>query len=116
MRQALQDTDADILLAIEGDTLAGMLTISRQRTKPYACMVQAEYAFVLDLITAPAFRRQGAASALLAAADSWALERGLEYVELCVLEGNGAAQALYKSVGYNPTRHLLRRRLPRRRA
>ena len=58
-------------------------------------------AFYVDaLATDPAFRRRGAASALLSEAERQALVRGLSAVALDTTEGNDEARALYAREGF----------------
>lgn len=59
----------------------------------------ADALYVDALATDSRFRRQGVASALLAAAAQQARERGLRAVALDTAERNRPAQALYESVG-----------------
>jgi ribosomal-protein-alanine N-acetyltransferase len=51
----------------------------------------------------PEQRRKGIGSDLLDAITSWALERGLERLQLEVTDTNSAAQALYIGAGFVPT-------------
>jgi [ribosomal protein S18]-alanine N-acetyltransferase len=51
----------------------------------------------------PQQRRKGIGSELLDAIISWALERGLERLQLEVTETNSAAQALYIRARFLPT-------------
>jgi len=70
-------------------------------------------AFYVDaLATDPAYRRRGAASALLAEAERQARTRGLPAVALDTTEGNSDARALYAregfdEVGYRPAGRTL---------
>ena len=57
------------------------------------------WAVLTDLAVAPARRRRGLARAVVAALATWAGERGAERVALQVADGNGAARALYESLG-----------------
>jgi ribosomal-protein-alanine N-acetyltransferase len=56
---------------------------------------------ILNLVTAPGFRRQGLARLLLADAIGRQRHRGLERVFLEVRTGNGPAIALYRSHGFD---------------
>lgn len=59
-------------------------------------------AFYVDaLATAPAYRRRGAASALLAEAERQARARGLPVVALDTTQGNSEARALYAREGFD---------------
>ncbi len=54
------------------------------------------------LEVAPAFRRRGLASALMAALGAWGVEHGAGRAVLQVAEGNEGALALYAGLGYVP--------------
>lgn len=49
------------------------------------------------------FRRRGVGSALTAAAEAEALERGFDRLRVTVSVDNAAAQALYRTLGYGDT-------------
>jgi len=55
---------------------------------------------ILTLAVAPAARRQGLGAALLAGAMAAALARGAAAMFLEVAEGNAAARALYRGLGF----------------
>ena len=55
---------------------------------------------VFNVVTLPAYRRQGAARALLAALAAWAQEQGATRAYLQVMERNTPAQALYAGLGF----------------
>lgn len=61
--------------------------------------------YVDSLATAPAYRRRGAASALLREAERLADERGLTHVALDSWAHNAGARALYASAGFEEVAH-----------
>ncbi len=63
-------------------------------------VVEAGWLGIFNLVTLPAYRRQGAARALLAALAAWAAEQGAINAYLQVMERNTAAQALYAGLGF----------------
>lgn len=68
---------------------------------PTFCSVEAQPIFSLyDLYVTPAARRLGAGRALLRAAESLALERGVARLDLTTARSNHRAQALYESEGW----------------
>ena len=81
-----------VLVAMKDDILVG-----------YACAVEehaASVAWVTDLVIMPEFRRKGAASALLAATQDWALERGVRRLILEMMSKNQACIRLAQKFGY----------------
>ncbi|MGF1570730.1 MAG: GNAT family N-acetyltransferase [Nodosilinea sp.] len=65
--------------------------------------------YVLLLYVDVAHRRRGMATALLNLAHQWAKDQGYRQISLQVFSSNGAAQALYKKLGYTPEAILLKK-------
>jgi ribosomal protein S18 acetylase RimI-like enzyme len=63
-------------------------------------VVEGNWMGIFNVVTLPAYRRQGAARALLAALASWGQQAGATHAYLQVMVRNTAAQALYASVGF----------------
>lgn len=59
------------------------------------------HALVID----PSYRRQGAARYLMQRAARWAQEQGADWLALAVTRQNGAARALYTSLGMTEVEH-----------
>lgn len=98
----------DIIVAASGDAFAGFAHVKQERTPPYACVKPYDYAMLVDLVTAPAYRRQGVGQALVQAAKDWATRRGLAYLELNVLPENGPALGLYQKMAFKATGYTMR--------
>lgn len=67
--------------------------------------------YVYDLVIAPPHRRQGHARAAFAALEAVARQWGLVDLGLHVFTHNRPAQALYRSLGFDPTGMQLQKRL-----
>ena len=63
-------------------------------------VVEAGWLGIFNVVTLPAYRRQGAARAMLAVLAAWAADHGAINAYLQVMERNAAAQALYAGVGF----------------
>ena len=59
--------------------------------------------YINNVAVSPGFRRRGAARALLTALEDRAVIKRLSFISLEVRESNGAARALYESLGYKQT-------------
>lgn len=80
------------LAAVQEETPIGYVCVSEE----YAASI----AWVTDLVVSPERRRQGAASALLMAAQEWALERGAKRLILEMQSKNQACIRLAQKFGY----------------
>lgn len=69
------------------------------------------HAHILLLYVAPAHRRQGVGSALIAVAESWARARGDRAIGLQVFQSNQPALRLYETLGYAPQSIWMSKRL-----
>jgi ribosomal protein S18 acetylase RimI-like enzyme len=84
-------------------------------TLGYSIEYEGRDGFVDDLYLAPALRDRGVGRHLLAFALEQAEHLGIRTLHLEVEPDNGAAQALYRSVGFEETgRRLMRKRVPGR--
>jgi ribosomal protein S18 acetylase RimI-like enzyme len=78
------------------------------------CVLYAEpYAELTELYVDPSFRRRGLGRALIARAEELARERGAADLIILTGVGNAAAQALYRSAGYDTYAAALNRKLTR---
>ncbi len=68
-------------------------------------------AYVYDVEVLPVHRRRGHALRALQAAESIAIAAGATAIGLNVFADNGAAQALYRKLGYRPTNFNMRKNL-----
>lgn len=66
-----------------------------------------DQAFIAYMAVEPDRQRRGIGTALLAAAEDEARQRGIPYMALMVTEENAAARRLYERAGYQTERRLL---------
>ena len=66
------------------------------------CQTVLDEGYITNVVVAPGHRRQGIASALLAALQRGAAEKNLSFLTLEVRVSNEAAIALYEGFGYVP--------------
>jgi len=91
-----QRSDSCVILAWANDRPAG-LAICFEGFSTFACQPTLN---IHDLFVAPAFRGRGLALALLEEIEAVAAERSCCKLTLEVLEGNHAAQHVYKKFGF----------------
>jgi ribosomal protein S18 acetylase RimI-like enzyme len=76
------------------------------------CVLYAEpYAELTELYVEPEFRRQGVGRALIAYAEQLARARGAADLIIMTGVGNAAAQALYRTAGYDTYAVALNRKV-----
>jgi RimJ/RimL family protein N-acetyltransferase len=106
IRAMRRHPDGAVMVAELDGALVGRLSIARDPHPASAHVAD------LGLMVAAGHRRRGIGSALLAAAEAWALASGVTKLELHVFPYNEAALALYEKRGYE--REGYRRRHYRR--
>lgn len=74
----------------------------------------AHYGYVSSVYVVPSAREQGVLRALLASADAWCADRGLEEMRLHNAADNPLANAAWDALGFEVVEHLRVRRLPPR--
>ena len=89
-RMALANATSAVLLAREGQALAGSVLVG----------FDGHRGWVYYLATDPAQRGQGVGRALMAAAEAWLIERGCPKIQLMVRGDNLAAKGFYAAIGY----------------
>jgi RimJ/RimL family protein N-acetyltransferase len=106
LRSLRRHTNAAVFVAETDGTIVGRLSVARD--------IHPASSHVADvgLMVAEGYRRRGAGTALMQAAEDWARATGVEKLELHVFPYNEAAIALYERLGYR--REGLRRRHFRR--
>lgn len=89
-RNALRASRSLVLVQADGDRLAA-----------YALLrMKGRQGHLQSLAVDPEARRRGLGRALIAAAEEAAQARGARHMQLELREDNGAAEALYESLGY----------------
>jgi RimJ/RimL family protein N-acetyltransferase len=106
LRSLRRHSNAAVFVAETDGTIVGRLSVARD--------IHPASAHVADvgLMVAQRYRRRGAGTALMQAAEDWAKATGVEKLELHVFPYNEAAIALYEHLGYR--REGLRQRHFRR--
>jgi [ribosomal protein S18]-alanine N-acetyltransferase len=90
MRRVVSSPGAVLLVACEGEVLAGFVAVE----------VQGEWGYVATLDVSPEHRRAGIGRALMVAAEERAQQADVGLMWLHVFVENGAAVRLYEALGY----------------
>ena len=101
-----------IFLAELEDECVGILRCIQSSGSPL--LDTAQYAYVSSVYVIPKAREQGVLRTLLAAADAWCAERGLDEMRLHNAADNPLANAAWEAVGFEVVEHLRVRPLRRR--
>ena len=94
-RHAVQHPEADVLLAVDGDSIAGLASV-------YADFLSIRFGkrcWLQDLVVSKSRRSEGIGARLIAAAVEWARERGCTHLELASGAGRLDAHRFYLSQG-----------------
>lgn len=108
VRSIIEGKSATIMVA-EDDSgrLLGYVVFAPAKSM----MSPAPYGFIYDVWVAPAVRRHGVGSKLLAAAEDNIRKLGLRKMKLEVRAANTGARRLYASRGFEPERIFMSKRL-----
>jgi GNAT superfamily N-acetyltransferase len=98
----------DLYVAETADGIIGFIHVEEERTEPYPPVVPHKYAYIVDLYVEPEHRRGGVGKALLESVKGWAKDRGLEYLELLVLDENLIGRSFYERENFKPASHKMR--------
>ena len=105
----LHDPDATIFVWEAPDDLLGFCSVRVDRAPPV--LEETRRAEIIDLGVTAAARRQGIGRELVAAALTWAEDRGVTRVEVRVAARNREGQAFWRSLGFDDLMDVLQLRL-----
>ncbi len=92
--QAAGEPGHAVLVAAAAGQIAGVVTVAER--EHFTGQIDA---YVGELAVRRGLERRGVASALMAAAEQWAAQRGLRFITLETGAANGPARRLYESRG-----------------
>ncbi len=110
IRMIIENEDSDILIAYD-TKIIGLALVQKQKTPPYNCLVEHNFAYLMDLVVEPVFRNKGIGKKLIESVKKWALEKDCKYIELNVLSQNDKAIALYKAMDFDEEMKTMRMKL-----
>jgi GNAT superfamily N-acetyltransferase len=99
IRDALdgRSPDAVVFVATAGDEPVGFIHLCEEED-----YYGGPCGHIGDVVVAPAARGKGVGTALIAAGERWARERGYRLLTLNVFLDNEGARALYEELGFRP--------------
>ena len=104
----LRHPDIEVLVAVEGATVQGVLVLNLL----HPLHVARPWAVISALVVDAALRSQGAAAALIEAAEQAAGRRGCAHVELSCSARRTRAHAFYEAAQYEEVRKRFIKKLP----
>ena len=114
VRDLIEAPDSAILVAeLEPATLSGLAVVSFEQPEELPVRVSHPFVQIDNLVVAAAARRRGVGTALIRACVAWAADRGVDRVELKMLEFNQGARRFYEAVGFVTARRWMSLQLDR---
>ena len=106
--QLLSPTET-MLLAERGGVIVGLMRCVESPSSPL--LFPDRFCYVSSVYVRPAERRQGILRALLAAAESWSLDRGITEMRLHSATSSSEAASAWDALGFEVVEHVRRREL-----
>lgn len=95
-QSVIDGTNGDIFVAEIDNMIIGFIHVEEDKTPPFPSVVQHGFACIADFYVMPEYRKHGIGKSLLEKTKEWSIQRGLEYIELFVLEENEVGKNFYK--------------------
>jgi aminoglycoside 6'-N-acetyltransferase I len=104
-RECATHDGCELLAEADGKTVGFVCVVSATRND--SPDDPASFAWVHDIFVRPEHRRQGVATALMAAAESFAGSHGARELRLGVIDRNADARAMYRRLGFRDYLRIL---------
>lgn len=101
--EELKNDSAAIFLAFMDNKCIGFIHIREESTPPYPSVAKHRFGLIVDVFVRENYRHQGAGGLLVSCAKEWAARRGLEYLELMVLNNNYDSIRFYEKLFFRAT-------------
>ncbi|MEK9198520.1 GNAT family N-acetyltransferase [Ureibacillus sp. FSL E2-3493] len=98
-QQLLAESNCDILIAKENQTVIGFAVVEIKKSPAFESMVERKYAYINDFGVKSNYKRGGVGTALFNACVEWSKEKGAQSLELNVWEFNEQAISFYERFG-----------------
>ncbi|MBD8026215.1 GNAT family N-acetyltransferase [Ureibacillus sp. Re31] len=98
-QQLLAESNCDILIAKENQTVIGFVVVEIKKSPAFESMVERKYAYINDFGVKSNYKRGGVGTTLFNACVEWSKEKGAQSLELNVWEFNEQAISFYERFG-----------------
>jgi len=103
----MRSEDSALFVAESAGRVVGLAEVYLRQDEPDPATVARCYGYLQSLMVDPAYRRQGIATQLMAAAEAWAQARGAAEMRLQTWEFDGGPLPFYDRLGYRTLRRTL---------
>jgi diamine N-acetyltransferase len=108
----LSEQSSTILVA-DAASVVGIATVLIRTAPEFPVFIVQTWGVLDNIAVSKTWRRRGVGKALTHAAEAWAQQQNMSWLELGVYEFNAGARAFYEALGYLPVSTKLRKPLPR---
>jgi len=101
--------DSSTIFVADAGSIVGAVKVILRSAPDFAVFIPQSWGVLDNIAVARTWRRRGVGSALTRAAEIWARQQHVKWIELGVYEFNDEARAFYHSLGYAPVLTKLRK-------
>ena len=116
VRDWIEDTDADYLVAEDHDQIIGFLNIRKAAHPQYPMFQRHDFAMIENAVVEKSQTGRGIGTQLFNAAIAWARKRGLAHIQTTVWSANKRTKEFYCGQGFKPLTERLELDLRERKA
>jgi diamine N-acetyltransferase len=111
IRGILKNNDAVLFVAQSGEKTIGFIEATIRQPPDHPEAVKKNYAYVNDICVKKEYRRSSVGKKLMEAVEKWAIESGLDQIELNVWDFNKRGLAFFENRGFKPLHHIMEKNL-----
>ncbi len=100
LEKEITEPDSLYLVTLKEKKVIGFIYLKKTLFSKDPPFKPVEYISIEDCVVEEQYRRQGVATSLIKAADSWAKQMGIKRMQLQVWANNEAAIRLYRKIGF----------------
>jgi GNAT superfamily N-acetyltransferase len=101
--------DSSTMFVADAGSIVGVARVIVRSAPEFAVFIPQSWGVLDSIAVARAWRRRGVGTALTCAAETWARQQHVKWIELGVYEFNHEARAFYETLGYCPVSTKLRK-------